>query len=57
MRKISCVDLNILAGVCFLIVALFNKNHIFVPLGFCFIGIGIRNIRGNSKNRKDKSIS
>lgn len=40
--------LFIIAGILFFIAAMINDNHIFIPIGCCFVVLGI------SKRKKDK---
>ena len=48
-NKMNAV-LFLISGICFFIAAWIGKNYVFIPIGFCFIVLGIT-------NRKDKSDS
>ena len=45
--------LYFIAGVCFFISAIIGKNYAFIPIGCCFIVLGIIN-NINDKGKKDK---
>lgn len=48
--KISAV-LYLCSGIFFIIAALIGKNYVFIPIGCCFIILGI--INGKSKTDDD----
>jgi len=43
--------LSIIAGVLFILSALIGKNYIFIPIGFCFIVLGIVFGKNDGKNK------
>lgn len=54
-KKLTKV-LYLLSGILFFIAALINKNYVFIPIGCCFVALGI--IYGSEKhntNKKDKN--
>ena len=53
-RKNIVVLLNFISGFCFLLAAVLGKNHVFFPLGCCFITLGIINHRKNRNDKKDQ---
>lgn len=45
--------LFVLAGILFFIAALIGKNYVFIPLGCCFIVLGIVTRKDKSKDNKE----
>ena len=46
------VLLNFISGICFFLVALIGKNYVFIPIGCCFVTLGI--VNGNNNNKESK---
>ncbi|WP_315110007.1 hypothetical protein [Clostridium intestinale] len=45
-------NLYLISGVLFFVAAFINKNYVLIPIGCCFVVLGITNIKkkdGNSK--------
>ena len=48
MKNKTIMIFNFIAGICFFLVALLGGNYVFIPLGCCFVVLGIVNGRDNN---------
>ena len=46
--------LNFISGICFFIAALIGKNYVFIPIGCCFVVLGILNGKDNNNDKENK---
>lgn len=49
MKKWSCF-LYLLAGFLFILSAFLGRNWIYLPIGLCFVALGVVNGTGNGKD-------
>ena len=53
-RNTIIVALNFLSGICFFLAALIGKNYVFIPIGCCFVVLGIVNQQKKNADDDDK---
>lgn len=45
--------LYLLSGICFFIAALVGKNYVFIPIGCCFVILGVTNAKNKPNNESN----
>lgn len=52
MKKWIKLDsvLYLLSGICFFIAAIIGKNYVFIPIGCCFVILGVTKEKDKSNN-------
>lgn len=50
MRNRMNALLFTVSGICFFVAAWIGKNYVFIPIGCCFVILGITNSKGKSDN-------